>query len=55
MLLQRPLVNQSFTLSDLNQLSDKELQYMQDQAAQRFDKIMANLQSMPRTMILTLR
>lgn len=55
MLLQRPLVSQSLTWSNLNQLSDKDLEYMQDQAAQRFDKIMANLQSMPRVMILTIR
>lgn len=56
MLLQRPLVKQSLiSWSSLNQLSDQDLQYMQDQAAQRFDKIMANLQSMPRAMVLTIR
>lgn len=55
MLLQRPVGRQTLSLSDLNKLTEKELKYMQDMAAQRFDKIMRNLRSMPRAMLLTIR
>jgi hypothetical protein len=55
MLLQRPIGNQKFALSNLNQLSETDLKYMQEMAGQRFDMIMNNLRSMPRTMLLTIR
>ncbi|EFX86094.1 hypothetical protein DAPPUDRAFT_313082 [Daphnia pulex] len=55
MLLQRPVGNQKFALSNLNQLSETDLKYMQEMAGQRFDMIMNNLRSMPRTMLLTIR
>lgn len=55
MLLQRPVGTESLALSNLNQLSDKDTKYMQDMASQRFDMIMNNLRSMPRTMLLTIR
>lgn len=55
MLLQRPVGNEVLKLSNLNQLSETETKYMQEMAAQRFDMIMNNLRSMPRTMLLTIR
>ena len=55
MLLQRPVGNQKLVLSNLNQLSEKDVKYMQEMAGQRFDMIMNNLRSMPRTMLLTIR
>lgn len=55
MLLQRPVGNQTPNLTNLNQLSESDMKYMQEMAAQRFDMIMNNLRSMPRTMLLTIR
>ncbi|KAI9561696.1 hypothetical protein GHT06_012656 [Daphnia sinensis] len=55
MLLQRPVGNQTPNLTNLNQLSESDMKYMQEMAAQRFDMIMTNLRSMPRTMLLTIR
>lgn len=55
MLLQRPVGNQKLDLSNLNQLSENDVKYMQEMAGQRFDMIMSNLRSMPRTMLLTIR
>ena len=53
--MQRPVSNQTLTVSTLNNLSIKDQQYMQKMAAERFDKIMVNLKSMPRTMLLAIR
>ena len=47
--------NQTLTMSALNDLSDKEQKYMQEMAAERFDKVMVNLRTMPRTMLLDIR
>jgi hypothetical protein len=55
MLLQRPVGSQTLVLSNLNDLSDTEQKYMQEMAAERFDKIMVNLRTMPRTMLLAIR
>ncbi|XP_059350364.1 uncharacterized aarF domain-containing protein kinase 5-like isoform X2 [Daphnia carinata] len=55
MLLQRPVGNETPNLTNLNHLSESDMKYMQEMAAQRFDMIMNNLRSMPRTMLLTIR
>ncbi len=55
MLLQRPVGIQKLVLSNLNQLSENDVKYMQEMAGQRFDMIINNLRSMPRTMLLTIR
>ncbi|XP_060065655.1 uncharacterized aarF domain-containing protein kinase 5-like isoform X2 [Ylistrum balloti] len=52
-LLQRPVLRRSFHLP--NRMTDKDLEHMRIMAQKHFDKIMAVLKDMPRTMLLLVR
>ncbi|XP_033755461.1 uncharacterized aarF domain-containing protein kinase 5-like [Pecten maximus] len=52
-LLQRPVLRRSFHLP--NRMTDKDLEHMRIMAQKQFDKIMAVLKDMPRTMLLLVR
>jgi hypothetical protein len=53
MITQRPVGCQNASLSNI--LTEEELNYMKQMAAERFDMIMTALRSMPRSMLLTIR
>ncbi|XP_071446660.1 uncharacterized aarF domain-containing protein kinase 5 isoform X2 [Hetaerina americana] len=52
-LMQRPIVQHNLLLT--TKLTGQDLQYMQDMALQRFDKIMCILRTMPKNMLLVIR
>ena len=52
-LVQRPIVRPSFHLP--SRMNEDDLKYMQEMAAEHFDKIMAVLKDMPRPMLLYIR